>query len=146
VRAKSIAARRPARIDEVDMFARKVSVLLKPDSLPEFTSLMECEILPWLRKQEGFLDLITLAVTDSREVATISFWDHQTNAEACNTSGYPEVEGALRRLLDGGSYVKTFDVVSSTFQRDTLGQRSEEEHLLENGPTPLGYRFSDTNV
>jgi hypothetical protein len=58
------------------MFARKVAVLLKPDTLPEFTNLMEREILPWLRKQEGFLDLITLAVTDSREVATISFWDH----------------------------------------------------------------------
>jgi hypothetical protein len=48
------------------MFARKVAVLLKPDTLPEFTNLMEREILPWLRKQEGFLDLITLAVTDSR--------------------------------------------------------------------------------
>jgi hypothetical protein len=128
------------------MFARKVTVLLKPNSLPEFTNLMECKILPWLRKQEGFLDLITLAVTDSREVATISFWDHQTNAEACNTSGYPEVERTLKRLLDGGSYVKTFEVVSSTFQRVTCGERSEEEHLLENGPTPLGYRFSDTSV
>lgn len=122
------------------MFARKVAVLLKPDSLPEFTNLMECEILPWLRKQEGFLDLITLAVTNSREVATISFWDHQVNAEACNTSGYPEVEEILKRLLDGGPYVKTFDVVSSTFQRVTLGQRPEPERLLEIGPTPLGYR------
>jgi heme-degrading monooxygenase HmoA len=128
------------------MFARKVAVLLKPDTLPEFTNLMEREILPWLRKQEGFLDLITLAVTDSREVATISFWDHQASAEACNTGGCPEVEEILGRLLDGGPYVKTFDVVSSTFQRVTLGQRAEPEPHLEIGPTPLGYRSATTSV
>ena len=84
---------------EVDMFARKVAARLKPNSLTEFTNLMEREILPWLRKQEGFLDLITLAVPDGREVATISFWDHQGNAEAYNPSGYPEVLKILEKIL-----------------------------------------------
>jgi hypothetical protein len=59
------------------MFARKVAARLRPNSLSEFTDLMEREILPWLRKQEGFLDLIMLADPDGREVATISFWDHE---------------------------------------------------------------------
>jgi hypothetical protein len=35
---------------------------------------MENEIVPWLRKQKGFLDAITLAVPGGREVAAISFW------------------------------------------------------------------------
>jgi hypothetical protein len=97
------------------MFARKVAGLLKPNSLREFANLLESEILPWLRKQEGFLDLIVLAVPNSREVATISFWDHQTNAETYDTRGYPEVLEILEKLLDGPPYVKTFDVISSTF-------------------------------
>src|SRR5713226_3895670 len=97
-----------------EMIARKVVARLKPNSLTEFTNLMECEILPWLRKQEGFLDLITLAVPDGREVATISFWDHKGNAQAYNSSGYPEVVKILERILDGAPYVKTFDVVRST--------------------------------
>ena len=59
------------------MFARKVSVRLKPNSLDKFTNLMEREILPWLRRQKGFLDLITLALPDGSEVATISFWDQE---------------------------------------------------------------------
>jgi hypothetical protein len=121
------------------MFARKVSALLKPNSLPEFTNLMECEILPWLRKQEGFQDLITLAVPEG-EVATISFWDHRANAEAYGTGGYPEVLEVLARLLDGVPYVKTFDVVSSTFHGVSLLQRSKAETSSEIGPTPLGYR------
>jgi heme-degrading monooxygenase HmoA len=131
--------REPARIGEVEMFARKVAVLLKPNSLQEFTNLMECEILPWLRKQEGFLDLIVLAVRDSREVATISFWDHQANAEAYSASGYPEVLEILQRLLDGVPYLKTFDVVSSTFQGVPILQRSEAETFAADRSDPPGY-------
>ena len=94
------------------MFARKVAVRLKPGSFKEFTDLMDSEILPWLRQQPGFLDLITLAARDGSEVATISFWDHEGNAQVYNSSGYPEALKMLEKLLDGKPYVKTFDVVS----------------------------------
>ena len=102
------------------MFARKVAARLKPDSLPEFTNLMEYEILPWLRQQQGFLDLIVLAVPHSREVATLSFWDREENEHAFSLAGYPEVLRTLGNLLDGAPYVKTFDVVSSTLQSSSL--------------------------
>jgi hypothetical protein len=129
------------------MFARKVSARLKPNALTEFTNLMEREILPWLRTQEGFLDLIILALPDSREVATISFWDHKGNAQAYNSSGYPEVLKILARLLDGTPYVKTFDVVSSTFQRVGPVQATEASNLAEEtGPAHIGYRRYETSV
>ncbi|MHB8216703.1 MAG: hypothetical protein ACYDDS_11535 [Candidatus Sulfotelmatobacter sp.] len=127
------------------MFARKVAARIKPHSLPEFTNLIEHEILPWLRKQEGFLDLITLAVPEHNEVTTISFWDRQANAESYNTAGYPEVLEILGRLLDGTPYVKTFEVVSSTFRRVAPLRPSEVEHLLETSSTQLGYRSTETS-
>jgi heme-degrading monooxygenase HmoA len=96
------------------MFARKVSVRLKPEALPVFSTLMESKILPWLRTQEGFLDLIILARPDGSEVATISFWDQETHAQAYNSTGYAEVLKVLAETLDGIPYVKTFEVVSST--------------------------------
>lgn len=96
------------------MIARKVAARLKPNSLTKFKNLMEGEILPWLRRQEGFVDVITLAAPDGREVATISFWDHPGNAQAYHSSGYPEALQILGELLDGAPYVKTFEVVSST--------------------------------
>ncbi len=111
------------------MVARKVAARLKPNSLTEFTNLIECEILPWLRKQEGFLDLIVLAVPEGREVATISFWDHKGNAQAYNSSGYPAALKILAKLLDGAPNVKTFDVVSSTFQRVAIAQPPDAENL-----------------
>jgi hypothetical protein len=113
------------------LVARNVAARLKPNSLAEFTNLMECEILPWLRKQEGFLDLITLAVPEGREVATISFWEHKGNVQACNSSGYPGVLKILAKLLDGTPHVRTFDVVSSTFQSVALAQPPETESLVQ---------------
>jgi heme-degrading monooxygenase HmoA len=109
------------------LVARKVSARLKPNSLTEFITLMEREILPWLRTQEGFLDLITLAVPAAREVTTISFWDDKRNARAYSASGYPEAVKVLEKLLDGPPYVKTFEVVSSTFERVPLARPSEAE-------------------
>ena len=112
------------------MFARKVAARLKPNSLGEFTNLIEREILPWLQRQEGFLDLITLAGPDGREVATISFWEREANAEANNTISYPEIVKRLEGLLDGTPYVKTFEVVSSTLQRVAISWQS--------GPQTMG--------
>jgi heme-degrading monooxygenase HmoA len=129
------------------MFARKVAARLQPNSLTEFRNLMEYEILPWLRKQEGFLDLITLAVPDGREVATISFWDNKGNAQAYNSSGYPDVLKILGKLLDGTPYVNTFDVVHSTFQKVALARPSKAENRVqETGSAQLGYRSYETSV
>ncbi len=129
------------------MFARKVAVRLKPNSLAEFTNLVDHEILPWLRKQEGFLDLITLAATDGLEVAAISFWDHKRNAEAYSSWGYPEVLKILDELFDGAPYVKTFDVVSSTLQRIALARAAETENLIQEGDlVHRGYGSHETSV
>ena len=95
------------------MFMRKVGVRLKPGSLDDFVRVMHAQILPWLREQEGFQDLITLASSDGCEVATLTFWDHELNAQACN-GGCSEALQKLERLLDGVPYVKTFLVVGST--------------------------------
>lgn len=113
------------------MFARKVAVRLKPNSLTAFAKLLEHDILPWLKKQEGFRDLIILALTDSSEVATVSFWDHKQNAEVYSSSGYPEVLKILEDLLDGKPYVKTFDVVASTCHGIVLASQPDEDRLVE---------------
>jgi len=129
------------------MFARKVAARLKPNSLTEFINLLEREILPWLRKQEGFLDLITLAVPDGMEVATISFWDHKGDTQAYNSSDCPEVLKMLGSILDGTPYVKTFEVVRSTFQRGARVRPTEAENLVqETGSAQLGHRSYETSV
>ena len=114
------------------MFARKVAVRLKPNSIREFVNLLESEILPWLRNQEGFQDLIALAAPDGSEVATISFWDHERNAQVHHSTGYPKGLEILEDLLDGIPYVKPFEVVSSTLPRQALAATGGRE------PVPSG--------
>ncbi len=130
------------------MFARKVATRLKPNTLTEFTNLMECEILPWLQKQEGFRDLIVLAAPDGMEVAAISFWDHAANAQAYQASGYQDALEILAQFLDGTPYVKTFEVVGSTFQRIALAPLpgKQENPIHETGSAQPGYRSYETSV
>lgn len=111
------------------MFARKVAVRLKSNTLREFINIIEQEILPWLREREGFVDLIVLAMRGSDEVAIISFWEHEAHAEAWAENCFPEATEVLQKILEGPSYVKTFDVVSSTVHE--LAQRFglEPNHL-----------------
>jgi len=99
------------------MFARHVAVKLKPGTLAEFTRVMDKEILPWLRKQQGFLDSITLAVPHGEEIVSLSFWDQEENAQVYNSSGYPAVVQILQKILAGTPRVKTFNVVNSTLQK-----------------------------
>lgn len=129
------------------MFVRKVSVRLKADSLKQFTNLMESEVLPWLRMQEGFRDLILLRVTDSTEIAALSFWDDKSNAETYDSCGYPRMLKILENLLDGTPYVKTFEVVSSTCRWDAMVSPLKEENMIRQiGLAQCGYRSCDTDI
>ncbi len=99
------------------MFARHVSMLLKPNSAPEFTKTIEQEILPLLRKQKGFQDVITFVASDGREAIGISLWDQKENAEAYKSGTYPEVLKALAKVAEGTPQVRTFEVANSTFHK-----------------------------
>jgi heme-degrading monooxygenase HmoA len=99
------------------MFVRNVSMHLKPNTVSEFTRILESEIIPLLRKQKGFRDEITAVVSGEREVVTISFWDDKEKAEAYNTSAYPQVLASLGKVLEGTPHVRTLEVVSSTFHK-----------------------------
>jgi len=97
------------------MFARNVSIHLKSNMLSDYTRTFENDVLPLLRKQRGFKDEITLSNPGSLDVVAISLWENKANAEAYNTSTYPEVLKTFARMIDGTPKVQTFESVTSTF-------------------------------
>ena len=99
------------------MFARRVHMHLKPNSVAEFTEKLEKEILPLLRKQQGFQDEITFVSHDGREGFGISLWDKRENAEAYNRGTYPEVTKILATVVEGVPEVETYDIANSTFHK-----------------------------
>jgi heme-degrading monooxygenase HmoA len=99
------------------MFARNVSLRLKPNTLSEFTRIFDKEVIPMLRKQSGFRDEIIFAVPGGLKVVAISLWDTKEHAEAYKTAGYPEVLKMLDKVLDGAPKVQVSDVISSTIHK-----------------------------
>ena len=99
------------------MFARNVSLRLKPNTLSEFTRIFDREVIPMLRKQSGFRDEITFALPGGLDVVAISLWDTKDYAEAYSTAGYPQVLKTLDRVLDGTPKVRVSDVISSTIHK-----------------------------
>jgi len=99
------------------MFARSVSIRLKPNSVAEFTRLIENETLSLLRKQKGFRDEITLVAPNGTEAVGISLWDEKQNADAYSRDAYPELLKTLGRVVEGTPQVHTYEVANSTFHK-----------------------------
>jgi len=99
------------------MFARNVSMRLKPNSVAEFTKTLENEVIPLLRKQKGFQDEITFVVPGGTEAVGVSLWDQKENAEAYDRGTYPQVLNALSKVIDGTPRVQGYEVCNSTFHK-----------------------------
>ncbi len=99
------------------MFARNVSMHLKPNSVAEFTRTLENEIIPLLRKQKGFQDEIAFVAPGGLQAIGISLWDEKENAEAYNRGAYSEVQKALTKVVEGTPQVQTHEVSNSTFHK-----------------------------
>ena len=99
------------------MFARSLSIQLKPNSVAAFTQLIEKESLPALRKQKGFQDEITLVVPGGSQAVAISLWDTKENADAYNRDAYPGVLKALGKVVEGTPQLRIYEVCNSTFHK-----------------------------
>src|SRR6476646_6136796 len=97
------------------MYARNVTMHLKPNTSVEFTQTLEKDILPLLRKRNGFADEITFLAQDGKEALAISLWDRKESAEAYERETYPEVLKGLAKVVDGTPEVHAYEVANSTF-------------------------------
>ena len=99
------------------MFARNISIHLKSNMLSDYTRTFDKDVLPLLRKQNGFKDEITFASPGGVDVIAISLWENKKDADNYNTNTYPQVLQTLARFIEGTPQVRTFDVVTSTLHK-----------------------------
>jgi hypothetical protein len=99
------------------MFARNLSIHLKANMLSDYTRTFEKDVLPLLRKQNGFKDEITFAGAGGMDVTSIGLWETKNDADAYHTNTYPQVLKSMARFIEGTPKVQTSDVVNSTFHR-----------------------------
>ena len=99
------------------MFARSISIHLKPNTVARFTRLIETEILPLLRKQKGFRDEMTFVVPGGSKAVGISLWDQKENADAYSRDAYPGILKTLGKVVEGTPQVRVYEVCNSTFHK-----------------------------
>jgi heme-degrading monooxygenase HmoA len=99
------------------MFARIVTIPLKPGGKSEFVKAIEKGAIPPLRTHKGFLDELALVTSDGKTGFGISFWEDKESAEAYDRSGYSEVMKALDAVSAGPAQLQLCEVTNSTFYK-----------------------------
>lgn len=99
------------------MFARIVTIPLKPGSTSEYAKAIEKGVIPLIRTHKGFVDEIGLVTPDGKKALGISFWDSKESAETYNRSGYRDVMKALDHVVAGPAELQVFEVTNSTVHK-----------------------------
>ncbi len=83
------------------MFARILQFEMKLEKKTEFIKLFKNEVLPILRKQTGFLEVLPFFpdMVDDKKVINISFWANKLDAERYEREWYPKVYDLLKPYL-----------------------------------------------
>ncbi|MDA4120326.1 MAG: hypothetical protein OK436_07035 [Thaumarchaeota archaeon] len=102
------------------MYARHVTLQVKPNFAKEFPITFEKEILPLLKHQKGFLDELILVTPEKNELVAISLWETRELAEIYNRELYPRIQKIAEKFIVGGPIVKNFEAEYSTFHRVAL--------------------------
>lgn len=105
------------------MFTRRVVFQIKTDSSAEFTRIVESDVVPRLRAQEGCRHEDTFVTPQLSEAILNSYWDTEARADAYVRVGYLDALKSLAGVLDGAPRVESFHISSSTFHSLTAARR-----------------------
>jgi hypothetical protein len=93
------------------MFARVLEAVPKLEKKEEFIRVVKNEVLPIMKKQHGFLEVLPLFPEIKNEKAiTISLWVEQKDADRYHREWFPKVEEILKPYLTTPITVKTYMV------------------------------------
>ena len=105
------------------MFARTVTMQLKPNTASDFTRLVDSDLIPMLRKNSGFRDEIVFVNPTATSAVAISVWDSKEHAENYSRTSYPEVLKTLAKVIEGSPKIEAYQVSNSTFQKAPLAAK-----------------------
>jgi heme-degrading monooxygenase HmoA len=83
------------------MFARILDYEVKMEKKDEFVRVLKNEVLPILKKQIGFLEVLPFFPEQTREekVFTISLWTTKADAERYEREAYPRIVDIVTPFL-----------------------------------------------
>jgi hypothetical protein len=105
------------------MFARAVSIKVKPGCEVELTRILEQEVIPRCRQERDFLGLLAFIGPDGTEALSLSLWDQEKSARA-NCPANLCALTALASVIRGTPSVQVYKVSNTTLHtmEEMLGQ------------------------
>jgi len=91
--------------------ARSVRFDIATDKNEQFHNIFRNDVLPILKKQDGFKD--ELLLVQDQHVLAISIWNNLDSARKYESATYPQLDKTLRPIMFGKPTV-------DTYQYDTL--------------------------
>ena len=98
------------------MFTRRLVMNLRPGSASELARVTENEILPLLRRQKGFRNVVTSIDSERSRAISYTCWETKEDAEAYHRTGHQESLKSLVNVVVGLPRVETFELSDSTSQ------------------------------
>jgi heme-degrading monooxygenase HmoA len=96
------------------MFARIVEFIPKLEQKEQFVKALRDEVLPILKNQPGFLEILPFFPEKKTErMISISLWAEKRDAERYEREGYSKVEGILKPYLTTPVSFKHYNVETS---------------------------------
>jgi hypothetical protein len=93
------------------MFARIVEFIPKLEKKEEFVRVIRNEVLPILKKQTGFMELLPFfPETKNEKVIAVTLWTEKGNAERYGREVFPKVEEILKPYLTSPITYKLYNV------------------------------------
>ena len=89
------------------MFARILDCEIKLEKKEEFVKVVKNEVLPILRKQPGFLEILPLFPEKMKEekVITVSLWNTKADAERYERESYAKILNIVKPFVTTAVYV-----------------------------------------
>jgi heme-degrading monooxygenase HmoA len=96
------------------MFACIVEINPRPERKEELVTVLRKEVLPILKNQPGFLEILPFApVVTTEKMVTITLWTEKRDAERYEREAFHKVEGILK------PYLATTPVISKHYNVET---------------------------
>ena len=96
------------------MFARIVEFIPKAEQKEQFVKALRNEVMPILKKQQGFLEILPFfPETKTERMITITLWAEKRDAERYEREVYPKVDGILKPYLTTPVSFKYYNLETS---------------------------------
>ena len=99
------------------MFTRVVELTTKPGKHKQLADTINDKVLPILKKQPGFLEILPLGPeTKTEKSIIVTLWAEKRDAERYEREVYPKVEGIVKPYLTTPVTFKHYNVETTLCQ------------------------------